>query len=343
MDQPFTSYTLPISGTDFVKYDAILAVLAQYRKSKNLPPFKPRVMYVASGGCLTAYKLMMSSFTEKVQEWSINSDMFVDRPTPFTPRLLTFALQGYLYHRADITEYSKSIFIPGMIQDVEIVTGYYEKCNPDTFKHTVKIVTNMDKSRSVLSTFVPPASNIIPVFAPDRPNISSMPMEQQKKTVKEYYASVMSLSIDALHKTSNIPFMMEPLGEAQALDYGIVAPSPRTLVNGSNDHSIYFSPVNIDRHGEMVSYEMIFHQVIMNDITALRNTFNASQTFTDTDNMKLIDAVMQFIARLTGRYCLVLYTTTQVDIPIHSFSEKTIWYYTQACKSGIRALLLYDR
>lgn len=363
MEQPFTSYTLPISGTDFVKYIAIVAVLAQYRKLKNMEPFKPRVIYAASGGCLTAYLMMMSSFTEKVQEWALNSDMFVDRPTPFTPRLMTFALHGYLYHRSNITEYIKSVFIPSMIQDTEIVTGFYESCNPSTFGHTIKIVTNMDKARSVLSTFVPSRTNILPVFAPDPPatmitnmglvinpaskSINHATTPQLERSIqKEYLNSVMSLAIDALHKTSNIPFLMEPLGEAQALDYGIVAPSPRMLVNGNSDHSIYFSPINIDRQGEMYSYEMIFHQVIMNDIVALRNSFNSSQCFSGTDTMKMLDTVMQFIAQLSvanKRYCLVLYTATQVDIPVHSFGEKTVWYYIQACKSGIRALLLYDK
>lgn len=342
MVQPFISFILPVSGTDFVRYDACLSILAEYRKSKGLEPLKPQVIYAASGGCLTAYKAMMSSFTSRIENWSISSDMFVDRPTPFTPRLLTFALHGYLYHRTNISEYVRSIFVPALIQDVEIVTGFYEQRNPDTYKHTVKIVTNMDKARSVFATFVPSCENIIPVFAdapPVKPDANST--TEVKKAWKDYLDSVVTLSIDALHKTSNIPFMMEPLGEAEALDYGIVAPSPRVITNGDPNKSIYFSPVDIDRRGELKNYQMIFHQVIMNDIACLRNSFNSCKCFANPDPLRSLDAVMSFIDGKV-RYCLILYTTAMVDIPIHSFSEKTVWFYVQGCKTGVKALLLYD-
>ena len=36
MAQPFTSYILPISGTDFVRCIACVSILAEYRKSKGL-------------------------------------------------------------------------------------------------------------------------------------------------------------------------------------------------------------------------------------------------------------------------------------------------------------------
>ena len=243
-----------------------------------------------------------------------------------------------------MTEYIRSVFVPAMIQDVEIVTGFYEQHNPDTYKHTVKIVTNMDKARSILATFVPPYANIVPVFAnaaPAKPDFNST--AEIKKAWKDYLDSVVGLSIDALHKTSNIPFMMEPLGEAEALDYGIIAPSPRLITNGDPNKSIYFSPVNIDKRGEMRNYEMIFHQVIMNDIDSLRNSFNSYKCFADPNPLKTLDEVLNFIQE-TGkiRYCLVLYTTAIVDIPIHSFTERTVWFYVQGCKTGIKALLLYD-
>jgi len=331
---------MPISGTDFVRYTAAISFLASYQRKCGLPPFKPKTIYAASGGCLVAYLSMMSSFTERVEDWTISSDMFVNRPTPITPRLLTFSLKGFLYHRVDLTEYVKENFVPHKLQDVEIVTGYYEMDNPATYRSTVKIVTNMPPGRSSLGGHVPRLPNVEVVY----------PLEEQlftgdkvvdHRVRKVYLDEVMLLVIDALHKTSNIPYMMEPLGESAAVDYGVVAPSPRVAVNGNTDRSIYFSPVDIDRTGVITGAEMIYHKTIMNDVVSLRNTFQFSERFEGHD---IEQSFMGVLAGIGGkrRYCVVVYSTAPLNIQIGHFTDEIVKVHVAACKRTLRFMLLYD-
>src|SRR3989344_6753367 len=123
MDQPFETYIMPISGVDFIRYVAFISYLAEYRKANGKEPFKPKTIYCASGGCLVANIAIMSDFTSAIEGWYVSSDMFIKRSTPFTPRLLTFIMRGFLYHRADVTEHLKSLFAPYKLLGVEVITG----------------------------------------------------------------------------------------------------------------------------------------------------------------------------------------------------------------------------
>ena len=347
--EPFDTYTMPISGTDFVRYIAAVSFLASYRRKRNLPPFRPKIIYAASGGCLIAYLAMMSSFTERIEDWMISSDMFLNRPTPITPRLLTFSLRGFLYHRVDLTDYIAQNFVPCKVQDVEIITGYYEMENPTTYQSTVKIVSNMPVSRSSLAGHTPRLPNVVVVHPSEEQSIDPLSSGEtleasvalSRRTKKAYLDEVMALVIDALHKTSNIPYMMEPLGESAAVDYGVVAPSPRVAIDGKSDRSIYFSPVDIDRTGLIQGADMIYHKTIMNDIVSLRNTFQSSQRF---DGANAEESLTNALACLADkvRYCLVVYSTASLDIPIAHFTDVMVKSYVGACKGTMRFLLLFD-
>jgi hypothetical protein len=334
---------MPISGTDFVRYIAMISFLAEYRRKRDLEPIKPRVIYAASGGCIVAYIAMMSSFTERIEGWTFTSDMFVNRPTPFTPRMLTFSLKGFFYYRTDLTDYIKENFIPCKLQDVEIVTGYYEKIEQVDLRSVIKIVTNYPPSQSVL-TPQRPIPNVQIVYPREKPELD-LGVESSRSELKSYLDSLMSLFTDALHKTSNVPYMMEPLGKSECIDYGIVAPSPRTITNADVNRSIYFSPIDIDRLDVIDDIDMIFHHYITNDIISIQNQFETSQRFTGWDVEQSFTSAMTLIQklRLCGkRYCLLIYTTANINIPIHSFDGKMVKDGIRSCKLKLRFLVLHD-
>lgn len=333
---PFESYVMPVSGTNFVCYIAMISFLAEYRHKQGLKPFKPRVIYGASGGCLVAYLAMMSSFTERVEGWTFSSDMFIDRPTPITPRLLTFSLKGFFYHRTDLTDYIKEVFIPHKLQDVEIVTGYYETLDAHSSRSVIKIVSNVPLSRSVLASqgeLIAPNTQIVHPPEGDLCELS---------TRKTYLDALMLLVIDILHKTTNIPFMMEPLGKSGCLDYGVVAPSPRVITNADSNRSVYFSPVDIDRVGVIKGADMIFHNYIMNDILSVRSRFEKSRLFDKQEPEESFTEVLSYITQLRTRYCLVIYSTATVDIPISHFTDEMVKESIKACKMKLRFLVLHD-
>lgn len=318
----------------------MVSFLAEYRRGRNLEPFKPRVMYGASGGCLAAYLMMMSSFTERVEEWTFSSDMFIDRPTPVTPRLLTLALKGFLYHRTDLTEYIKGAFVPCKLQDVEIVTGYYETNELTTSRLMVKIVSNFPSSRSVLvSQRMICTPTVQSVHPPERPEGDS------RVGQKAYLDELMLLVIDALHKTTNIPFMMEPLGESACVDYGVVSPSPRVIANADVNRSIYFSPIDIERLAKSTGADMIFHQYILNDVFSVQTQFKGSTRFAKPDVEQSFTAafsLMRDLDKQQTRFCLVIYSTSIVDLPIYSFTNKMVKSSIAACKANLRFLVLHD-
>jgi len=320
---------------------AVISFLASYRRKRNQDPLKPKVIYAASGGCLIESLAVMSSFTESVEHWTISSDMFINRPTPITPRLLTFSLKGFLYHRTDLTKYVKELFVPHKIQDVEIVSGYYDLEDAQTFRSNVKVVTNYPRSKSVLSNMKKSLPNIDLIFANETPTIDYNSLEDLK-VLKDHLDSVRDLMIDTLHKTSNIPFMMEPLGESSSVDYGVVAPSPRIVVNGNIDKSMYFCPVNIDRIGKIKDYDMIYHKTIMNDVLSIQNTFKNSKRFDSHDMDKSFEAALSVIKTLQTRYCLVIYSTFTSNIPINHFTDDMVKLAVTSSKNNIRFLLLHD-
>ena len=198
------------------------------------------------------------------------------------------------------------------------------------------------------------------------PQMNTVSIATMRAMIKADLDQIMELVIDALHKTSNIPYMMEPLGEEGAVDYGIIAPSPRVVVNGNADRSIYFSPVNIDRVGVMQGADMVFHKYIMNDVLVVRNTFQNSQRFVPsitgarppspprssttpmTSSAQSIysieEAFSSALALMEGkkRYCLVIYSTAMTSIPVNHFTDAMVKVAVSSCKASLRFTLLYD-
>jgi hypothetical protein len=328
----------------------MFSFLAEYGSKRGLPPIKPRVIYAASGGCLASYIAMMSSFTSNVEEWVFSSDMFINHPTPFTPRLLTFSVRGFLYHRTDLTEYIKNAFVPHKLQDVEIITGYYEINECESKRSTVKIVSNFPRNQSVLATreagFLPNVQVIHPNELPDE--ISAACGESGNSSVvlarslkKKYLDDLMLLVSDALHKTTNIPYLMGPIGDSECIDYGVISPSPRLIAGASPERSVYFSPVNLERVGIISGTDMIFHQYILNDVSSLANQFKFSRSFLKTDIEKSFTEALAFI-RTLSRYCLVIYSTASTSIPIESFTDRMVKENIKLCKMELRFIVLHD-
>jgi hypothetical protein len=347
----FDSYVMPISGTDFVRYIAMISFLAEHMRRQGLDPIKPKVIYAASGGCLAAYIAMMSSFTSRVEEWTFSSEMFIRRPTPFTPRLLTFAIKGYFYHRTDLTEYIKNAFIPCKLQDVEIVTGYYETIEHNTMRSVVKIVSNYPQSRSILTSHessfmsnvrvIHPEENPLTKYGLTPASLGNESVAPLRPALKKYLDDLTNLISDALHKTTNIPLMMEPLGESLCIDYGVIAPSPRAVTRGDPNRSIYFSPIDPDRIAIIKEGDMIFHQYILNDIFLLTNQFPKTKKFNKTDPHASFKETLSFISTLT-RYCLVIYSVVETNIPIESFADSMVKDTIKLCKTGLRFMVLHE-
>jgi hypothetical protein len=332
----FETYIMPISGTDFVKYIAFISHIAEILQNKfNRNPFIPKTIYCASGGCLVAYIALMSDFTSNVENWYVGSEMFIRKPTPFTPRLLTFILNGFLYHRTDAMEHLKKLFIPRKLLNVEIVTGYYEKgeeCN------RIHIVTNRDKENSAiknLGTNLPTNTTVLK-YADDLPAgfySSDFPISERKA----YLNKLMFQSIEAMQNTSNIPYLTGPRGIENALDYGIVSPTTRILTNAPVNKGIYFSPIDCDLCGAMDGYEMIFHKFILNDIISLQNTFSKRIDLLTFE--KVIEYVL--LSNLS-RYCLIIFTPIKVDLKVYDFSFSEVKRLVSICKTALKFRLLYD-
>lgn len=342
--QPFDTYVLPISGTDFVRYIAALSFLAEFRKQQQLEPLKPRVIFGASGGALVAYLAMMSSFGENIQDWTFSSDMFVNRPTPFTPRLLTFTLRGYFYHRTNLTDYIAAGFVPHMLQDVEIVTGYYEMIDQGSSRSMVTIVSNFPKEHSVLRNRENDMmSNVQVVHPPEMPRTSPATEDLWRSERRAYLDSLMLFVSNALSRTTNIPYIMEPLGESGCIDYGVVSPSPRVTTRADISRSIYFVPVDIDRVGVVTGSDMLFHHYIMNDVLSLRSQFRTQKRFDNGSTSQMLTDAFRWISDLaSSRYCLVIYSTAVINISFTDFDNKTIADAITMCKSKLRFLVLHD-
>jgi hypothetical protein len=335
--QPFDTYVMPISGVDFVRYIAFISFLAQYRSNKNLPPFTPKTIYCASGGCLTAYVALMSDFTTNIEAWNVSSNMFIKRSTPFTPRLLTLALRGFLYHRAELTDYLRQIFIPHKLLNVEIITGFYEKGSGKPDEHCIQIVTNRPRDLSIIKDLEPATNTTHITYAdPLPPQFFDQDTSISLPARKQYLDRLSDISIDAMHNTSNIPYVAAPRGERKAIDFGIVSPTTRIVANAKIDKGIYFSPINIDLATDLEIYSAIFHNLLLNDYISLKNTFEQSSDF------PTMDGVISFLPQCS-RYCLVLFTPTKVGMPVDNFTASDAKKYVNICKSSIKIRLLFDQ
>jgi hypothetical protein len=334
--QLFDAYIMPISGVDFVRYIGFISYLSEYCKNRGRETFKPTVIYCASGGCLTAYMALMSDFSSNVENWEISSKMFIRRPTPYTPRLLTLTLKGFLYHRMDTSKFLKEVFVPSKLLDVEIITGFYENGKTDQDEHKICIVTNKPREYSSIQDFNPPTPTIHVTYADPYPDdFFDLNPDKALQSRKSYLDKLMETSLGAMHNTSNIPFVASPRGENKAIDFGIVSPTTRIITNAIINKGIYMSPINIDKKDCLNAFSAIFHNILLNDYIVLKNTFEQERDFPN------MDLVLSFLPGC-ARYCLVLYTASEVDIDIESFTCQDAKRFIIRSKNTVRIRLLFD-
>jgi len=285
----FTKFILPISGTDFVRYMAFFSILSEYN-------IKPSQIYCASGGCLAAYMAMMSSFTKQIEDWNVSSDMIIEKTTPFKFRTVTYIMNGYLYRRPDMESYVRRIFVPAKMRDVEIISGYYK-----TTEKEVVISTNFIDGQSSIGA-------------------------AQKDRLKEWNVNLsygptdmdelMTHTCNCIQRTSNIPYLLES-DDKSSVDFGVIAPSPRLLLNVDPHQSIYFCPIDltIDKGSNLIN--SIFYRMIVNDIITIENRFSGKASFDS------LAAALQF-AGSKSRYTLIIFTKSDIMIPITSFGKKEV-------------------
>lgn len=313
----FENFILPISGVDFVRYIAIFSMLSEYG-------IKPAKIYCASGGCLAAYLGMMSSFTSNVELWNFDSNMFVKRPTPITPMLLTFAIRGYLYHRQNIDNFTKKNFIPSKLLDVEIITGYFETKDNS---NRIVLTTNYPRSRSSLSE-----DNIT--------NIGTNMCLKHPKSESDfanridYLDYLMDFCIDSVSKTSNIPYLVNAIGDEKSVDFGVVSPSPMIYANAEINKCIFFSPIDIDDLTSDSMYQIFFHNLILKDVYCLKQNY---PNMIKKDNFQ---DVIDFLED-KSHYFIVIYTRNKVNLNILKFTFTDYHKAIQDCKSEIKTLIFY--
>lgn len=323
----FENYFLPISGIDFVRYVAIYSVLSDFG-------LRPKVIYSASGGCLASYLAMMSSFTKSVENWKFNSDMIFRKIPLGDPRVLTFVLNGYFYRRRNLIDYIRNNFIPKKLQDVEIITGFFE--NHENTQR-INICTNYSKNTSSIKSFDESS------FIGHNMTITYAPVVE----TKEDYEKLLSHISGSIHKTTNIPYVIEPLGKNKAIDFGIVAPSPRSILRADLRKSIYFSPIDIENIDIKSGYSTVFHHFILKDILSISENFpeiiemKSGKQIPGKVYLNSIADVMNFINERCEAYCLVLYSRYNVDIKITSFKENEISDAMKNCKDTLSFKLFY--
>ena len=313
----FKHYVLPISGVDFARYIAIFSELSKYG-------IKPEKIYCASGGCLSSYVAMMSSFTESIENWKFNSEMFIKSSTPFTPKILTFALNGFFFYRQNINDFARELFVLSKLQDVEIITGYYESVG--NLNKTI-ITTNFTEENSSLD------KNYVANYFDSVVNfpVFPHPVSDKKKNLEYLY----NFCMDSMYKTSNIPFLVESLGDQEAVDFGIVAPSPFFMVNSTMNKAIYFSPIDIEQNKKSSSYEILFYNIIRKDIYVI------SKDYTHNIKFDTMDEVLNFIPNFL-KYTLVIYCAYDFYMSLENFNPDELKKHVNMCKQNIKYKLFYN-
>jgi hypothetical protein len=329
MSNIFETFILPISGVDFVKYMAYFSLLSEY-------DLKPKIIFSASGGTFVSYMAMMSDFSKSIESWKISSEMFIHRASPISSatKFLTFVINGYFYRRANITEYVSKLFVPAKLQDVEIITGFFEmnNCNNLPFpKQRICISTNMEKDKSFIKDFISTIDMIDIEFA--KPKILLISSNNHLEKIN-YLSELMIKTIRTIQYTTNIPIISEPLDKNGAIDFGIIAPNPRLLLNAKSLRTIYFSPINIEQNCQSNLYNTIYYNFILNDIRSITNNFTQSKTF------KILQDIIDFIGNDIG-CCLIIYSINEITINIENFSCEEVFYHMNISKQSLRFKLYF--
>ena len=314
--QPFDTYVVPISGKDFVRYIAIYSILSE----ENI---KPNLILCASGGCFVSFMALMSDFTNQIENWLINSSLFIHKAVPFFPRLLTFSLHGHLYRRPDITEYVRNRFVPAKIDNAEIITGYFELSEQQSNfinifekRQTSIISTNKSENNSILKDVDFKVKNFKKEFLGD--------IEDLEKRLDSV--------IQVCENTTNIPFMTRPLGPNKAVDFGLISPSPTTFIRSKIKKSVYFSPIDIDSNILRNYREMFFKNYIINEMVKLIDKFENYKYFPNLKN------VLDFLKTLPNEaeYCLVIFSTNDPKITLTSFQVSEVQHNVKIAKETMK-------
>jgi hypothetical protein len=199
--------------------------------------------------------------------------------------------------------------------------------SPRTHGQCIYISSNFPQERSAIKDFTPIIECVKVDFASK--SISDMTDEEMDQLMKR--------TIRTIQYTTNIPIISQPLDDGSALDFGVIAPNPSTVVKAQLDKCIYFSPVDIEGNHEEGLYAMISYNRIITDIMTICNRFGKNRTFyTITD-------VMNFIKAGDGisSYCIVIYSTNHIRLPIDSFNENGVWHYMNITKTATRFKLYF--
>lgn len=312
-----TIFILPISGIDFVRYIAIYSKLSEI----NL---KPDTIFSASGGCIASYVAMMSNFSSSIENWRFNPDLFIRKLTPISCRLLTLTMNGFLYRRSDITEYIQKEFAFQKIQDVEIISGYFEIIDK---KNQITIDTNYTLRNSYLKP-----ENLVNISNLVKINYSRDQRNNEPRS--NYLKQILDESTETICKTSNIPLFLEPIGETKAIDFGIVSPSPVDFVKNISGRIIYFSPTNMSNIKEASIYSTYFKNLIIKDIAIMKQNFTHETKFEDAIDFKtFFDSHDDFFA--------VIFCDCEINLALESFTSEQFHNNMLACKEKIKFLVFH--
>jgi predicted acylesterase/phospholipase RssA len=282
------TYVIPISGVDFVRYVAFFTTLSK-------TSLRPKRMVSASGGCMISYLAMMSSFTDTIENWNISGKLFAYKPIPLVPRMISFLFTGSLYRRPNIDEYITKLFVPSKLKDVEIITGYYSNT----------------LGKIVLS------SN----FHPEMSELNSSNFDVTNVATEHCNGDLMHI-LRSIEATTNIPYLLPPLGNKASIDYGVHSPSPLTFMKHCTNklkQVIYFAPINIEKTHSKDFTVLLFINDIHTEITRLSAGYNH---FTDYRDMSFVPSLISLES-----FLLVVYTTVDVNLSVvnfDSFQAKTM-------------------
>ena len=293
-------YIVPISGVDFVRYIAFYGLLAS-------TPLRPLLILAASGGCMVSYMAMMSSFTQSILYWRINSQMFAYKHIPVVPRMVNFLLTGALYNRPNIEPFIHDSFVPSNLDTVEIITGYY-----GIKAGKLTLSTNKTSTESMLNANNFVLDGVNTEYNGRQPDLDGW----------------LNRILHVIEATTNIPYLLPALGKHQLVDYGVHSPSPLTFLRMANgkpglaDKVVYMAPINVEMTSANNFYDLLFVNDVHTEINRLAVGYAGYETFRVDMTLPLADQ-LTFLSKLfaTNRYLLVIYTTFNVIMSISNFTS----------------------
>jgi hypothetical protein len=297
------TYIVPISGVDFVRYIAFYSIFSG-------TPLRPKLIISASGGCMISYLAMMSDFEQRVEQWPVNSSLFTYKALPVMPRMVTFLLTGSLYRRPNIDTYINEHFVPSKLTNVEIITGYFSKT----------------KGKIVLSSNLSSTSNTL--LKAEHFDLTS--------TDVEHCDGQLPSILKSIEATTNIPYLLPPLGRSKDIDYGVHSPSPVTfakLGTPTLDQVVYFSPIDIERTTSSDFLELTFLNSIHTEILRLSAPYHR---FTDYKDLTFLDQLATL-----DKFLLIAYTPVEVDLSVVSFTSADVKDLVKRIKNNTKFRLYY--